>query len=439
MSPRGPRKLDTPQAFKVVTEVGTIRFVIEEMPGRPGYVVMRRRSVGTWDKKSLGRIPLRDERGAILESAIVTAKVEAAKWYQTITGRTPDVPTDEPQSYTVGETWTLISDPQTGKYPHRSPFRDELERALTYAGIAWGAETPWTAIDSDRWTLLMRKRLGEQVKQGRTGLRSTEITVSRILTAVNWLKKKKKIVMDAALIDAEWRDEMRQYWKGLTGEASVPDPNRPRHSDEEARALIAVSWAVDPRFGLMMALGAELRLGQVARAKRSDLDLTANTFTVKGSGDKKGETIDLTPGQSIAVQRAMEGYLRDVSAHSARTKTDYYLFPVGRLLGKKAGDPLASLEQAFADHVNENTIRDWYWAAEKLAGIPRVKGRGVYGVRRAAVDHALGKKVSQQGLKSLGGWSSDEMPRRVYADQANIAGRKEAATARASFRGETDA
>jgi integrase len=432
MSPRGKRKLETPEAFKVDCEIGTLRIVVEEMPSRPGYVVMRR-WVDRWVRKSLGRMTLRDERGAVLESARDAAKVAAANWYHEITGQKPEA-IALPAVPTIGQTWGLISAPATGKYPHRTAFRDELQRALEYAVLTWGGETPWTAIDSDHWTTLLRKRLSEQVQQQRTGLRSTEITVSRILTAANWLRKKKRIPLEAAVIDSEWRDEMRQYWKGLTGEASVPEPFRPRHTDDEARRLIARSWDVDHRFGLMMALGAELRLGQVARAKRSDLDLVANQFTVKGSGDKKGETIELTVGQSLAVQRALVGYLRDLE----RSGVDYYLFPAGRMLGKAAGNPIARVDQGL-EHIEENTIRDWYWSAETLAGISRVKGRGVYGVRRAAVDHALGQKVSQQGLKSLGGWSSDEMPRRVYADQENVAGRKEAATVRSSFRGESDA
>lgn len=431
MTPKRKTPLASPESFKVVCEIGELTIYVEETAGRPGYVVMRRWVNGQWAKKAIGRMPLRDERGAVLVDAKRTAKVKAAEWYTTITGAEPDAVAEWP-IVQVGATWGLISDARTGKYPHRTPFRDELQRAIEYAVVTWGSGTPWTAIDSDRWTMLLRKRLGEQVQQGRTGLRSTEITVGRILTAVHWLKKKKRIPLDAAVIDDEWREQMRQYWKGLTGESSVPEPNRPRHTDEEARKLIALSWDVDPRFGLMMALGAELRLGQVARAKRSDL--TATQFVVRGSGDKKGETIDLTPGQSLAVQRACEGYLRLLEAAGG----DYYLFPAGHIGGRASGNPVARVEQGAA-HINENTIRDWYWKAEALAKIARVKGRGVYGVRRAAVDHALGKKVSQDGLKALGGWTSDEVPRGIYADQKNVAGRTEAASVRASFRGESDA
>lgn len=434
MSPRGKVKLAAPEAFKVESKVGGIRFVVEEMPSRPGYVVMRRWVNGEWKRKSVGRMELRDERGAVLPSAIEQAEIVAAKWHHELTGLEPDKAV-APALGTVGQTWAQISDPATGKYPHQTPFRDELQRALEYAVATWGADRPWVGISADDWTRLMRQRLTEQVARGRTGLRSTEITVARIITAANWLRKKKRIPFDAAIIDPEWRtDELAPFYMGLTKTKSMPEPFRPRHTDEEARKLIAVSWDVDPRFGLMMALGAELRLGQVARSRRSDLDLTANTFTVKGSGDKKGETIELTPGQSIAVQRALEGYLREFEAAGG----SYHLFPGGRMIGKKGGDPVARQTIRGLQHINENTIRDWYWEAETLAGILRVKGRGVYGVRRAAVDHALKGKISQQGLKSLGGWSSDEMPRRVYADQENKNGRREAATSRASFRGESD-
>lgn len=433
VTPSAVRKLVEPVVLDVTLDLGQFPVTIYEP--RPGYVVMRCYVGGRHKRKAIGRLTLRDDRGALLSSVVPLVKDKATAWYRQLTGAEPMTAVAPKAAVTIGETWALIVDPATGKYPHRTPFRDELHRSLDYAVAAWGSDTTWTSIDSDRWTALMRARLTEQVTRGRIGLRSTEITVSRILTAANWLRKKKRIPIDAAILDPEWRKELAQFWQGAHANAALPEPFRPRHTDEEARKLLGAAWDVDPRFGLLMALGAELRLGQVARAKRSDLDLDANTFTVRGRGDKKGETIDLTAGQHAAVNRALTGYLHGLD--SDETRSDYPLFPAGKLLGKKAGDPVASVRSS--DPIASNTIRKWYRDAETLAGVARVKGRGAYGVRRVAVDFGLKEHISESGLKSLGGWSSGDMPRRVYADQENKAGRSEAASVRAKFRGEPDA
>lgn len=436
VSPRGKRKLAAPEAFTMTLELGQFPITVEEKKGRPGYVVMRCFRAGKQTLKAIGRMAVRDDRGAVLPEAVSVAKDKATAWYRQLTGAEPTA-AKAPALFTIGDTWAAISDPETGKYPHRSGFRDELQRALEYAGIIWGTATAWTAITSDSWTRLIRRRLTEQVKQNRTGLRSTEITVSRLLTAANWLRKKKRIPLEAAIIDSEWRDEMEAFWMGLTKQKSVPDPHRPRHTDAEVRAILEKSWARDPRFGFMMALGAELRLGQVARAKRSDLDMDANTFTVRGSGDKKGETIELTDGQQSAAERALDGYLRKAEAlYEGTPETDYYLFPAAYLSGVNTREPFMSVKLARASHVAENTIRHWYRDTETMAGVRHIQGRGAYGVRRRAVDSALEQDISEHGLKSLGGWSSGDMPRKVYADKANKAGRSEAAKVRAAFRGE---
>jgi hypothetical protein len=51
-----------------------------------------------------------------------------------------------------------------------------------------------------------------------------------------------------------------------------------------------------------MALGAELRLGQVIRCRRPDLSLEHATLTVRGKGHKKGAVEHLTAGQMRVVR-----------------------------------------------------------------------------------------------------------------------------------------
>jgi integrase len=427
------------EPFKVVFDGGQFVIIAEELAARPCYVVMRRWNgvKQNWQRKAIGEIPLRDAKGRVTDAARTMVKEHCGDWYQRLTGKIVDVPVVEKHELSIGAAWDIVSNPNDGAYPHQTPYRDEMQRALDFASVVWGEATPWATITPDHWTRLLRARLTQLINQKKTGLRATEITIARLLTVVTVLRKKKRIPIEAALIDDEWRDAMRAFWRGEKGEASTPEPSRPRHTDAQARAIIAKSWDVDPRFGLMMALGAELRLGQVARARRSQLKLEEKTFQVFGAGAKQGETIDLTAGQMEAIERALTTYLAELELPYQGEGADYYLFPGGKLEGKKHGEPHAPARPIDeTSYVIGNTIRKWYREAETLAKVPRIKGRGAYGVRRAAVDHAVGVKVSPAGLKSLGGWSSDEMPRRVYADQENKHGRKEAASVRASFRGE---
>ena len=44
-------------------------------------------------------------------------------------------------------------------------------------------------------------------------------------------------------------------------------------------------------YALLIALGAELRGGQVVRARRTDLDFEHATFTVWGRGHKRGVVV----------------------------------------------------------------------------------------------------------------------------------------------------
>ncbi len=79
------------------------------------------------------------------------------------------------------------------------------------------------------------------------------------------------------------------------------------------------------RLDLLLKLGAELRLGQVARAWRSDIDLDAETFLVRSFGKKRGEVVKLTGGQTLAVCVALSGYLAELE----QSGMDYRLFPSG--------------------------------------------------------------------------------------------------------------
>jgi hypothetical protein len=216
----------------------------------------------------------------------------------------------------------------------------------------------------------------------------------------------------------------------------------------------------------MYSLGAELRGGQIKRARRSDLSLPEltpgvddfGTFRVPGQGKKRGTTVDLTRGQRAAVDRALApetGYLRELEAAYLRGElTDYFLFPGGQMPGIRAHrrggsakpesppswrapvHPMATIARHTSSHVDDTAVRKWVRAAETMAEIPHVPGRSWYGGRRVTVDLAKGEKISREALQEHGGWTDSQVPDAIYSEQERAYARKEARDVRARYRGE---
>ena len=231
-----------------------------------------------------------------------------------------------------------------------------------------------------------------------------------------------------------WRDRLAADWREISKSPSEYRPERPRHDLDEMQRILVASAKVDPRFHLLLALGAELRLGQVARVMREDVKLTEGTVHVHGRGRKLGTTVTLTAGQRAVLEMALTtGYLRDLEAAGG----DFPLFPRGKLVGVSAGDPRATLAHRSRGAIGSTARRKWFAEAEKLAGVPHRTGRGQYGLRRAAVDAVLSAGISLDGLKASGGWSDIQMPKQIYEAQDRLEASREAADVRARIRGES--
>jgi hypothetical protein len=145
----------------------------------------------------------------------------------------------------------------------------------------------------------------------------------------------------------------------------------------------------------------------------------------------------LTKGQRETLDVALGGYLRLYEAAYLASGADYPLMPAGRLVRHRYdGQPTAEVSAESAIPVNARTLREWFDAAEEKAGVPPVKGRGWYGMRRRAVDEFKRLGGSKDALKEHGGWTDTTIPDMVYADQEAEAPRVEARDIRAQIRGE---
>lgn len=433
------------EAWTYVAGTGAARVVVYEDLARDRQLTLRWWDPAreNWKRKALGRTLERDRRGRIAKASEEWAQHEATVKSAALIKGTPDEKTIAPQRFTIGETEAVLTEAETGPYPHKTPFRSELIRALDFAATVWGKDTPWAIIADDDWTKLIRRRLAGLLKRGKQGVRTTEVTVSRINTAAEYLREQKKIPRDAALLPKKWRKQLLDSWRGqiteLTGvqPSSDPEPSRPRHTLDEMRQVIAMAPEVDPRFGLLMQLAAEYRAGQAVRAKRSQLDLTAKSFTIHGRGKKQGAVIDLTPGQLAYVERVLaEGFLADLERAYLKKGTDYYLFPAGKLLGRKAGEGRLGAGVDLTKHLERQWIIDNFHEAERRCGITPMKGRAQYGTRRQNVDAINALGISPLGKQAAGGWASTDVPDAIYAESTNAVGRAEAARVRAKTRGE---
>lgn len=447
------------QKWSYETGKGDSRVVVEEARG--GILELRwwdnTKSPPNWTRRSLSRRLDRDARGRPTTESQNAAIADANQKSLELTTGTAAKPVVR-TALRIDEAEALVIHKDFGKYPHDSPRRRELVRAIRLACVVWGPSTTFVEIEENDFTKLLRHRLDRLLKDDRSGWRATEITISCLITVVRWLRRKKFIPRDAAPWPDDWKDEIKSHWKGVKGTSDDPEPDRPRHTAEEAIAILNAS-TFDPRFNLLMWSGMELRLGQVARTRRSDVVLPpvdwnapidpANdetdygTMEIKGAGKKRGTIIALARGQRAMLEYSLsaDGYLGELEARYQRKELpDYRLFPAGYICGRvgnnrgKANRLTLSPKVDPQKHCTSSWVRKTFREAERRAGVEHVPGRGAYGIRRGGVDFASAD-LSPAGLKNWGGWFDIKMPEQVYKENENKAGAREARAVRARFRG----
>ncbi|HYC51095.1 MAG TPA: hypothetical protein VEB19_08315 [Gemmatimonadaceae bacterium] len=358
---------------------------------------------------------------------------------------------EAPCALTILEGKRRAFDRNTGKYPTRTQHRDEVSRALDFAALTWAAMEPpvtaWVQVRKAHIRALGRERIRAlRRRRDVDGFRAAEITVMRVLAVAQWLRDEEIIPPGACVAPKDWRAKLKEDWIAITEAPDVPEPRRPRHTIQEMRAIMAKARDVDPRFEVLIAIGAEQRLGQVRRAWRSAYDRAKGLFRIPSRGKKQGALLELTRGQIAVLERALTvGYLR----HLERLELDYPLFPGRELVytergegkgrsGSRGSDPIATQRHLKYPTVSRMKIRLWFHDAEALAKVPHVHGRGAYGLRRVAVDAAVAEKISPDGLQAHGGWTNSKTPNEIYRETERVEARSEAKDVRAKIRGERE-
>lgn len=402
------------------------------------YLRWRKDDRSNWRWKSL-KFTLEGVSAAERTAREVRAFEAAMAQFERLTGRRAGETSAPTRVVRLRDAWAIISDAKSGRYPTDSVYRRELASALAHGARFLGDDFPWTAFDRVRLREVTRRRASEVIARNSTGpagrqvgFRAAQVLGTRLCTIARVLQEEGHLPAEYDVPGGKtWVSELRSFVEDRTG-APLPAPHRPRYTLDEVRQLLAVAYDVEPRFGLMLHLGAQLRAGQVARLRRSHLTLdpAPGTMQVHGKGKKQGTVLPLTAGQREILDRALAGYLVDCESRYQQDGTDYLLFP-----GTLRKGFAAALDPATTP-VQKNRVNDWQREAEIAAGIPHVDGRSWYGSRRGLVDGSLDAGISGEALETLGGWSSRRVADEVYRERNRQTARVEASAVLAALRGE---
>ncbi len=395
-------------------------------------------------RRSLG-FSIRDDRGAIVPELEQEAVRRTQAMYDSLmAGREPQVAAEEnggPLSLAAG--FELATRVPEGLYVVETEHVSEMRRAARDVVRAIGTGPgghlrTWDGLSysivRELW-LRFAKRFNET---GKGGPAWTERCVVILLQVAQWLAVEVRIDR-AVAVRRTWREQMRREWEQLT--STRISSNTPRHSEDEIRRIFASldHPDVDVRIALAIELGAEARLGQVARLMRSHLDLSpSGTFglgrmVVHGAGKKLGVTRDLTPEERGAIDRALAGYLMHLEeAFQQDLREDYPIFPSGRLKydippsrwpkrsrpGHTDVQPTRRAKLTVSDRpIGKRGLLDLFHELEEFAGVTPQPGRGWYGIRRKATDVYEDYETDERVLNDQTGHRSSETRREVYQEK----------------------
>jgi hypothetical protein len=316
-----------------------------------------------------------------------------------------------PARLTVGQAWDRYTDAERGGLPESYSAR----RMYRAAAVAWtnyiGAARPWNSITPAEVEALAFKLKAE-------GTPAKAESFVRVLRACHyWLKRK------AGFRGLENPTETFD-WRRLRAGTK---PRRPRYSEAEIRALLAVRDQVDPRFALFLALVVHsgARGTAVRTAWRSAVDQPLEVAPAPEQAPAgwivmpalKGQApvpVFLTRFARRELDKAFAGSLRELEDRYQERGVDYPLFPASRKLS--FGQPVApALDPWSYRTIGPSTPKQWLADAERAAGVEHVEHRAWHGLRRAWSDRiyaAAGLDV----VTSAGGWADRTIPERVYLD-----------------------
>lgn len=395
---------------------------------------------GRYQKASLG-IRIRDEAGRILRAAEEEAIRKASLVHMSLAageGPVGGVSTGRAQALTIHAGIARILHPETGLYPAstdraaRNLRRDMVRAGRLIREVFTEAETfegtPALLAAERTWRHFAR----EHQSSGR-GYRTAERAVDLLLRSADWLAERGYIPPTTWIRPRGWRLRLKEEWRRLTSVVAETKTDKLRHGEEEVARLLAAAEEpdVDPRIRLLVRLAFGARLGQVIQCRRSDLTLKGGAWglghlEVRGSVKKPGVAISLAPDIRAEVDLVLtEGYLRELeAAYRSGDLEDYPLFPAHRL-----HRGIAPLRPPLKP-MSSTKLNRGFRTLEGAAGVPHLRGRGTYGLRRTMVDRMSKLHLPPRTREALAGWTHGSRMAAIYEKQAQEADRHEASEAR---------
>jgi integrase len=319
---------------------------------------------------------------------------------------------------TMARARRLMLDPKDGKFPTNTEWKKEITRHLGIIVPIIGESKLVEEVKHGDYKRLWRALAVAHRDHGKYGMRSAEMIVGTLRSLIVWLQEAEHIEAGLAMPAPKWIQSMRREWTDITGKPPKKQ-HRPRFTKEEQIKLWRALPKADPRLRMIVMIGAELRLGQVARCRRSDIFERSGEeiggIEVIGRGKKFGEIVVFGKRMGPYIREALEtGFLSELeAAYRAGTLEDFNLAQGGFIAKGKA-----QVENAMMP-VQSKALRDWWNDLEELAGVEHMDGRGWYGLRRLGADRAEDVTKDGRKLNKMGGWKNDSTRRR-YQDEGRM-------------------
>jgi hypothetical protein len=314
-----------------------------------------------------------------------------------------------------------------GRYAGATYRKYDVERYSKTILAILGAGLMCEAIRHAHYRKLWRALAHEHAKSGKYGPSAADKICGVLRTLISWLHEEELLEAGTGLPAASWKQTMKKEWTEITDEPVNP-PRKPRYARSEQEKLWFALPLGDPRHEIGCQIGAEKRLGQVRRSRRSDVlpygGHRIGRVRLHGKGRKStGQPPILTMEARHVLTRAMtRGVLADLEAAYQRGEiSDYYLIPGGRLhtVKTRKGSRLrARVENANRPWGRTGMRRAWL-RLEAIAGVPHERGRDWYGLRRISTDLAEDVEKDDRVLNDTSG-HEDSATRRKYQEDGRL-------------------
>jgi hypothetical protein len=324
----------------------------------------------------------------------------------------------------------------SGAPPHYKTYHQfsvERRDAATVVERILGARTRVRDLSNHSADVIADTMMREAAARGRTsGWRQAEHAIDAFHFAIRRTRRGKNALVVPRDIapDVGWKRKLRADWAQVTGERGNLEPKRERHQPADAAKLYrAIELKQGPwRIRLALALGGPARLGQVARALRSQVVLDApgfphGSFEIIGKGQRRGTLYALTTRERAALDDALETHLKPFEeAHQAGVIKDYPLVPGGRTWNGVYRVKPGVVHKS----VGRTRLTEEFWRLEEISGCPHVPRRAWNGLRRVFSDlnaDAMARVLKASDVRildSLSGHTPTSLRGQIYQDNWRV-------------------